>query len=563
MEKNIEDRIKNFLDRSKNKFGDKYDFPLIEEEYFTSHSKITIKCKDCGSIFKKIALDHLTSKNGGCKNCRLKNNSELISYNELKEKIKGNEIKPFNGLKNIKKDNVIAICPIHGEYTAKLKSVLKNKYKCKICALINDNKSNKKISRDKANTILQDLCKDNISYNIEEYNGTQCKMTFTCLKCNNSFERKYNNFLSNNKCPFCYKQEYIDKKIKSTEKYIEEAKNIYGDKYSYENTLYTASKNKVLVTCNECGKIFEIEANSHLQGHGCPYHSFNTSNIEKEILAYINTIYDGDILSNNRQIISPNEIDIYIPEFKIGFEIDGLYWHNEINKPNKNYHLSKTIECENKGIRLIHIFEDEWIYKKDIWKSMINNILGKTKSKIYARNCEVKEITSSKIASEFLDINHLQGKCGSSIKLGLYHNNELVSLMTFGKSRHFVGSHNISKYELLRFCNKLNTTVIGGASKLFNFFIKKYDPESIISYADRRWSQGNLYEKLGFSLYNKSNPNYYYVIKDKRFYRFNFRKEQLVKKYNCPSNISERQFCFEQGWYRIYDCGCLCYLWTK
>ena len=563
MEKNIKNRINIFLNKSKNKFGDKYEFPFIKDEYVTSHSKITIKCKECGNIFNKIALDHLTSNNGGCKNCRLINKAELINYNDLKNKIKGNDVKPFNGLKNIKKDNVIAICPIHGEYTAKLKSVLKNKYKCKICALINDNKSNKKISRDKANTILQDLCKDNISYNIEEYNGTQCKMTFTCLKCNNSFERKYNNFLSNNKCPFCYKQEYIDKKIKSTEKYIEEAKNIYGDKYSYENTLYTASKNKVLVTCNECGKIFEIEANSHLQGHGCPYHNFNTSNIEKEILTYMNDIYDGEILSNNRQIISPNEIDIYIPEFKIGFEIDGLYWHNEINKPDKNYHLYKTIECESKDIRLIHIFEDEWIYKKNIWKSMISNILGKTDTKIYARNCEVREITDSKIASEFLDSNHIQGKCGSSVKLGLYYNNELVSLMTFGKSRHFVGSHNISKYELLRFCNKLNTLVTGGASKLFNFFIKKYNPESIISYADRRWSQGNLYEKLGFSLYNKSNPNYYYVIKNKRFYRFNFRKDQLIKKYNCPPNMTEKQFCFEQGWYRIYDCGCLCYLWES
>ena len=563
MEKNIKNRINIFLNKSKNKFGDKYEFPFIKDEYVTSHSKITIKCKECGNIFNKIALDHLTSNNGGCKNCRLINKAELINYNDLKNKIKGNDVKPFNGLKNIKKDNVIAICPIHGEYTAKLKSVLKNKYKCKICALINDNKSNKKISRDKANTILQDLCKDNISYNIEEYNGTQCKMTFTCLKCNNSFERKYNNFLSNNKCPFCYKQEYIDKKIKSTEKYIEEAKNIYGDKYSYENTLYTASKNKVLVTCNECGKIFEIEANSHLQGHGCPYHNFNTSNIEKEILTYMNDIYDGEILSNNRQIISPNEIDIYIPEFKIGFEIDGLYWHNEINKPDKNYHLYKTIECESKDIRLIHIFEDEWIYKKNIWKSMISNILGKTDTKIYARNCEVREITDSKIASEFLDSNHIQGKCGSSVKLGLYYNNELVSLMTFGKSRHFVGSCYHGEYELLRFCNKLNTVVIGGASKLFNYFVKKYNPESIISYADRRWSQGNLYEKLGFSLYNKSNPNYYYVIKNKRFYRFNFRKDQLIKKYNCPPNMTEKQFCFEQGWYRIYDCGCLCYLWES
>ena len=563
MEKNIEKRIKKFLEKSKDKFGDKYDFPFIENEYLTSHSKITIKCKDCGFVFNKIALDHLTSNNGGCKNCRLKNNLELISYKDLKEKIKGNEIKPFDGYKDIKKDTLIAICPIHGEYTAKLKSVLNNRYKCKICALIEENRNNKKINIETINSILKSLCKDKLQYNINEYTDTQCKMTFTCLKCNNSFTRKYNNFLLNNKCPFCNRKEYIEKRTKTTGRFIEEAKKLYGDKYNYDNTSYITSKNKVLVRCNECGKFFEIEANSHLQGHGCPYHNFNSSNIEKEISDYIKSIYNGELLYNDRQLIQPNEIDIYLPDLNIGFEIDGLYWHNEINKPDKNYHLNKTIECENKGIRLIHIFEDEWIYKKDIWKSMISNILGKTNIKLYARKCEVKEITDSKIASEFLDQNHIQGKCGSSIKLGLYCNNELVSLMTFGKSRHFVGSHNISKYELLRFCNKLNTTVIGGASKLFNYFIKKYDPESIVSYADRRWSQGNLYEKLGFQLYNESKPNYYYVIKNKRVYRFNFRKDQLIKKYNCPPNISEKQFCLEQRWYRIYDCGCLCYLWKK
>ena len=286
-------------------------------------------------------------------------------------------------------------------------------------------------------------------------------------------------------------------------------------------------------------------------------------NIEKEISDYIKSIYNGELLCNDRQLIQPNEIDIYLPNLNIGFEIDGLYWHNEINKPDKNYHLNKTIECENKGIRLIHIFEDEWIYKKQIWKSMISNILGKTNHKIYARKCEIREINDSKIVSEFLNTNHIQGKCGSSIKLGLYYNNELVSLMTFGKSRHFVGSHNVSKYELLRFCNKLNTVVIGGASKLFNYFIEKYNPESVVSYADRRWSQGNLYEKLGFKLYNESKPNYFYVIKNQRFYRFNFRKDQLIKKYNCSPNMTEKQFCFEHGWYRIYDCGCLCYIWRK
>jgi hypothetical protein len=134
--------------------------------------------------------------------------------------------------------------------------------------------------------------------------------------------------------------------------------------------------------------------------------------------------------------------------------------------------------------------------------------------------------------------------------------------MVFGKSRHFIGNHS-DTYELIRFCNKINTNVIGGASKLFNYFTTTYNPKEIISYADKRWSNGKLYNILKFNLYNESKPNYYYVIGNKRIYRYNLRKNVLMKKFNCPQNKTEKEFCFEQKWYRIYDCGCLCYKWSK
>jgi hypothetical protein len=132
--------------------------------------------------------------------------------------------------------------------------------------------------------------------------------------------------------------------------------------------------------------------------------------------------------------------------------------------------------------------------------------------------------------------------------------------MTFGPSRQFVGNGN-TQWELLRFCNKLNTNVIGGASKLFKHFITEYAPKEIVSYADRRWSNGNLYDKLGFTKYNESKPNYYYIINRRRLYRFNLRKSVLIKKFNCPPEMTEHEICLSQQWYRIYDCGCLCYKW--
>ncbi len=244
-----------------------------------------------------------------------------------------------------------------------------------------------------------------------------------------------------------------------------------------------------------------------------------------------------------------------IPEYNLAIEFNGLYWHSEIYK-DKNYHLNKTQQCEAKKIKLIHIFEDEWLFKKDIVKSRLINILGLTPNKIYARKTIIKEI-SPKESKEFLDFNHIQGNVNAKIKLGLYYDNELVSIMTFGKGRIIMGG-NSNQYELLRFCNKLNTTVIGGADKLLKYFIKTYQPKEIISYADRRWSQGDLYEKLGFNFIHNSKPNYFYINQNIREYRFKYRKNILVKE-GYDINKTERDIMLERKIYRIYDCGAKLY----
>ena len=131
--------------------------------------------------------------------------------------------------------------------------------------------------------------------------------------------------------------------------------------------------------------------------------------------------------------------------------------------------------------------------------------------------------------------------------------------MTFGKSRF---SKN-AEWELLRFCNKLGYHIPGAAGKLLKHFERNWNPKSLISYADRRWSNGKIYDILGFTKYAESKPNYYYVVGRKRVYRFNLRKQVLVKKYGCPKDMTEKEFCKRQKWYRIYDCGCLCYEWKN
>ena len=278
------------------------------------------------------------------------------------------------------------------------------------------------------------------------------------------------------------------------------------------------------------------------------------SNQEKEVLCFINDNINTEIIENSKSIISPYELDIYLPKLKLAFEFNGLYWHNELNKPN-NYHKNKIDLCKNKEIQLIHIWEDDWKTKKDIIKSMILNKLEKTPIKIFGRKCKIKEINNNEIIRNFLNKNHLQGYVGSSIKIGLFYNNEVVSLMLFKKN-------NEKEYELVRYCNKINTNIIGGASKLFNYFIKNYKFNSIKTFADRSFSSGKIYETLGFNFDKEIKVDYSYIINNIKYHKFNFRKHKLVEQ-GFDINKSEKEIMRERKIYRIYDSGKLRYYYIK
>lgn len=275
------------------------------------------------------------------------------------------------------------------------------------------------------------------------------------------------------------------------------------------------------------------------------------SDSEKNLLKFIKDSYGGEVLENVRGIIK-GEIDIYLPTERIGFEFNGIFWHSDRYK-SKKFHLDKTESCDSQDIKLIHIWEDDWKYKRSIIESRILNLLGKSK-KVWARSCKIKIIDNIE-SNVFLDVNHLQGSCPSKVRIGLYHKNNLVSLMTFGGLRRSLGQNSSDgEYELLRYCNLNGYSVVGGASKILKYFINNYSPKSIISYADRSWSSGNLYKRLGFKFCHNTDPNYYWVVNDVRRHRFNYRKDKLVKE-GFDSDKSESQIMNERGYYRIWDCG--------
>lgn len=332
--------------------------------------------------------------------------------------------------------------------------------------------------------------------------------------------------------------------------------------------------------CKKCGNIFYDNLVYDKYGNipRCPICYPNKVSIEEENLyKFITDHYNGMVLRNDRKTLNNlYELDFYLPELKLAIKYDGIWYHSERNGKDKNYHLIKTEKCEEKGIHLIHIFENEWLNQQEIIKRKILQLLKCYNKKIYARKCIIKEVNKDD-CDNFLNTYHIQGTCLSKIRLGLYYKDNLISIMTFSNSRFGIGKDkekNKSVYELTRFCcGEYN--IVGGASKLFKYFLKTYKPIKIYTFADRRysWKFNNVYNKLGFSLDSIVPPTYFYfknvsenhktIIK--LFHRMNFSKAELKKKFPEKYNpkLTEWENMINLGYNKIWDCGKLKYIYIN
>jgi len=333
---------------------------------------------------------------------------------------------------------------------------------------------------------------------------------------------------------------------------------LFDKQYLEDNKVNHVYGNSFGFRCIKCKTSTDVQlCNGYLPSCSkCSNHK-GYSLVEDNITSFIiNNDSDVDVKLKDRTIL-PNkfELDILITNKNLAIEVNGIYWHSEVMGKYKDYHVYKTNECLKQNIQLLHIFDWEYLNKKEIVESMILNKLGKTPNKIYARKCVVKSINDNKVIKDFLNNNHIQGYCASSTKLGLYHNDELVSIMTFGVNRFKKHS---SEIELIRFCNKLNTNVVGGASKLFSYFVKNNTTSGdvIISFADRRYSNGGLYPSLGFTFTEYTSPSYIYWKGNTILKRMVCQKHKLHKILPIfDSKISEYKNMLANGYNRVWDCG--------
>jgi len=287
-----------------------------------------------------------------------------------------------------------------------------------------------------------------------------------------------------------------------------------------------------------------------------------TSKGEIEIKEFIESLGFETEKGKNRKLLNGKEIDIIIKDTNILIEYNGLYYHTEKMGKNSNYHLNKTIECKQLGYNLIQVFEDEWMTKKDLVKTKLKHLLKINNGiKIGGRNVIIKNINNED-KKIFLNNNHIQGTDKSTICYGAYYKNELVGVMSFNGKRNMTKNKN-GEYELSRYVTKQNYIIRGLASKFIKFFIKEYSPNSIISFADRRWTidpNNNLYTNLGFKLTTIVKPTYYYynskVERYKRYHKFSFGKNNLKKRYpNLDLSKTEKELTEELGFDKIWDCG--------
>jgi hypothetical protein len=474
-------RIIDFIERCKKVHNNKYDYS--KTIYTKSSEKVIITCPVHGD-FKQFAGNHLSGRE--CALCASRFKHDINTFINKANKIHNNKYNYSEVSFNTTKDKIKIICPTHGAYYQSARKHLEGSgcYKCA---------GNIKYTNEEFIIKAKKVHGDKYNYSKVNFTGSHNKVTIVC-QVHGDFEQVPSNHLRGFGCKKCYldNAHFNSNNRHSTKEFIEISNKIHHGFYNYDKVDYYNNLTKVIITCPVHGDFKQAPSN-HFNGFGCQKCSEIISSKHKEILNFLDS-HDIKYKINDRKIIKPYEVDIYIPEKKLAIEYHGLYWHSI--KGNRYIHRNKYTKSIDININLIQVFENEWLKHKDIVKSIILDNLGLLNENI---SNNIKEI-SNKEYNQFCLNNDIKGIGFAKIKIGLFYNNELVEVI--GLNKHYKYS-----YELIRLCCKLNCKLNG--SKLLEYFINKYKPISILFYCNARYQYN--YKSLGFELINHIKPKFYYT----------------------------------------------------
>ena len=488
--------VERFYKEATEVHGDKYEYEDLVDVKVST--RLTVKCKKHGRVFYPSVADHIY-KESGCPSC--KGETSGLTRKEL------------------------GICSSREEFIRRAVEVHGDKY----------------------------------DYSRAVVGSTRDKVTVVCRVPGHGefYPTPTNHVHSATGCPVCGQESTTSKRTDSQEKFISDCVAVHGDKYDYSKTVYVTAHVPITITCHKHGDFTQI-AYDNKGGHGCSSCSFRSSKPQRDIEELVRSA--GISLVRDYKLPSGLEIDVYCPELNVGIEHNGLYWHSTAAKVSSVYHLRKTLQAEREGIRLIHVFEDEWVWNKMVCTPWILSKLGVYSFVDYARRCVVKTISWSE-CKDFVDSHHIQGAGSAcSTNLGLFNkSNVLVGVMAFANRSRIEGAEEV---ELVRFCTE--GRVIGGFQKLLAHFIRSYSGSAtkLVSFSDTRWSRGEVYEKSGFIKEKVLRPDYYWTKGQRRYDKSMFRHSRMADTLRVyDPSLSERENCEANGYYKIYDCGKV--KWTK
>lgn len=552
-----EKEYKNRLNKSNTEHGAR-NVHLVNG-YVNLTTKATHKCLNCGYTWEVKPYNLLNGQN--CPGCHQNGNTK--SVNVLKKRIQdkydrsGKDIKVVSVLRT----NTVQI---------RLKQIVQVTLNC-ICGHVWETSYANACSTSGCPkcaglvSTVKDLIEklrtkfgDSLDYSKVEAKSLFDTITVICPK-HGDFSSKVIQLLQRKHgCIECAKEKVTKSHLWDTNRFIEEARRVHGEEYNYDSVIYQHSHTPVLIVCKKHGPWSVVPYNHLHSGSGCPSCS---TKVSKPHTLLLDVLSSKDIIyeTNVRGLIGKKELDIYLPDVNAAIEINGIYWHSD-RYIGKQYHYDKALLCRKAGIQLLQFWDHEIHDKKRIVLSMVRNLVGKSR-RAYARKLNLHWIDSHS-ANLWFDQHHLQGRPYGKVEtVVLSQGDKILCAAAFGKSRY----SKLAEWELLRFANCIGYTVVGGASRLLKEFQRKFNPKSLLSYADLRYSQGNLYRNLGFAFHHKTKPNYFYFGNNMRVSRYRAQKHRLQELLGLTfdPSLSETENMRIHGYYKVYDAGNLCFLWTE